>query len=178
MMKPTGKRVWLLVLCLAITCAIAAASLFQDVAPGGAGDVKNILPEKARAALRNDWLRWRLDNIIPMVMRREGIDMWLVVNREYNEDPVYMSMMPEPTMSARRTSILIFHDRGAQAGVERLTGSYYGTGGLVQGHLDRQEKGPVREPGRVHQEPQPAENRDRCLRALLLRRWADRGSQG
>ena len=133
MMKPTGKRVWLLVLCLAITCAIAAASLFQDVAPGGAGDVKNILPEKARAALRNDWLRWRLDNIIPMVMRREGIDMWLVVNREYNEDPVYMSMMPEPTMSARRTSILIFHDRGAQAGVERLTGSYYGTGDWYKG---------------------------------------------
>jgi Xaa-Pro aminopeptidase len=116
-----------------MACTIAAASFFQNVAPGGAGDVKNILPEKARAALRNEWLRWRLDNVIPMIMRREGIDMWLVINREYNEDPVYMSMMPEPTMSARRMSILIFHDRGAQAGVERLTGSYYGTGDWYKG---------------------------------------------
>jgi len=133
MMKPTRKRIWLLIPCLAIGCAIAAAALSQDVAPGGAGDVKNILPEKQRVALRNEWLRWRLDNIIPMIMRREGIDMWLIINREYNEDPVYMSMMPEPTMSARRTSILIFNDRGAQAGVERLTGSYYGTGDWYKG---------------------------------------------
>ena len=133
MMKPTRKRTWLLVACLAMAGTIAATSLFQDVAPGGAGDVKNVLPEKQRAALRNEWLRWRLDNIIPMLMRREGIDLWLVINREYNEDPVYMSLMPEPTMSARRTSILIFHDRGPQAGVERLTGSYYGTGDWYKG---------------------------------------------
>ncbi|UCC38955.1 MAG: aminopeptidase P family protein [Candidatus Aminicenantes bacterium] len=61
-------------------------------------------------------------------MRREGIDMWLVINREYNEDPVYMSLVPEPVMYARRTSILIFHDRGEELGVERLSGSYYGMG--------------------------------------------------
>lgn len=92
------------------------------------GDSCHILPEKERARIKNEWLKWRLDNIVPELMRRERIDMWLVINREYNEDPVYMSMVPEPVMYARRTSILIFHDRGKGLGVERLDGSYYGMG--------------------------------------------------
>ncbi|MEW5900435.1 MAG: M24 family metallopeptidase, partial [Acidobacteriota bacterium] len=74
------------------------------------------------------WLKWRLDNIIPELMRREGIEMWLVINREYNEDPVYLSLMPRPTMYARRTSILMFHDLGKDKEVERLSGSYFGAG--------------------------------------------------
>jgi Xaa-Pro aminopeptidase len=102
---------------------------------GGAGvrDIDQILPERARAEVYNEILRWRLDNIIPDLMRREGIDLWLIINREYNEDPVYMSMMPEPTMNARRTSILMFHDRGPEKGVERLSGSYYGSRGWFKG---------------------------------------------
>ncbi len=92
----------------------------RDIA--NAGDVKNILPEKDRVQVMNQWLRWRLDNILPEIMRREGIDMWLVINRENNEDPVYLSLVPAPALSARRTSILILHDRGKDKGVERLTG--------------------------------------------------------
>lgn len=96
----------------------------QEIA--NVGDSKNILPERERARVINEWLKWRLDNVIPQLMRREGIDMWLIVNREYNEDPVYLSLVPRPTMYARRTSILIFHDLGEGKGVERLSGSYYG----------------------------------------------------
>ncbi len=91
-------------------------------------DIKNILPEKERVRIQNEWLKWRLENILPELMRREGIDMWLVINREYNEDPVYLSLVPRPIMYARRTSILIFHDLGPEKGVERLSGSYYGMG--------------------------------------------------
>jgi Xaa-Pro aminopeptidase len=98
----------------------------QEVA--AVSDSRNILTESDRAQVMNGWLKWRLENIIPELMRREGIDMWLVINREYNEDPVYMSLVPEPVMYARRTSILIFHDRGEELGVERLSGSYYGMG--------------------------------------------------
>jgi Xaa-Pro aminopeptidase len=97
-----------------------------------ARDIDNILPERARAELVNRWLEWRLDNILPRIMRREGIDLWLVLNREYNEDPVYLTLVPEPIMSARRTSILIFHDRGGDKGVERLNGGFYGLDGLYQ----------------------------------------------
>ncbi|MFA9454901.1 MAG: Xaa-Pro aminopeptidase, partial [Candidatus Aminicenantaceae bacterium] len=109
---------------------------------GGAAvrDIDKILPEKERAAVYNEILKWRLDNIIPELMRREGIDLWLVINREYNEDPVYMSMMPEPTMNARRTSILMFHDRGPGKGVERLSGSYYGSRGWYEGTWEDKSK--------------------------------------
>ncbi|MGD9344838.1 MAG: M24 family metallopeptidase [Candidatus Aminicenantes bacterium] len=100
----------------------------QEYGVASVDDSHNILPVGERAKVMNEILTWRLDNIIPMVMRREGIDMWLVINREYNEDPVYMSMVPEPHMYARRTSILIFHDRGEVEGVERLSGGYYGIG--------------------------------------------------
>ena len=110
--------------------AFPATSEVLGTAP--VADSKNILPEEDRAGVINDWLRWRLDNVIPELMRREDIDMWLVINREYNEDPVYMSLVPEPVMYARRTSILIFHDRGEELGVERLSGSYYGMGELYK----------------------------------------------
>jgi Xaa-Pro aminopeptidase len=115
--------IFALILLLIAPVTFSAAQEIVNV-----GDSKNILSEKERARVMNDWLKWRLDNIIPELLRREGIDMWLVINREYNEDPVYLSLVPEPAMSARRTSILIFHDLGKDKGVERLTGSDWGMG--------------------------------------------------
>lgn len=97
----------------------------------GGRDIDNILPLRTRAEVVNRWLEWRLENILPVIMRREGIDLWLVVNREYNEDPVYLTLVPEPVMAARRTAILVFHDRGAE-GVDRYNGSYYGLGDLYR----------------------------------------------
>jgi Xaa-Pro aminopeptidase len=116
-----------------ILIAAVLAGALPGQSPGrswrmaGAKDLDNILPERERAEVVNRWLAWRLDNIVPMVMKREGIDLWLVINREYNEDPVYMSMVSEPAMSARRLSILIFHDRGA-AGFKKLTANWHGAG--------------------------------------------------
>jgi Xaa-Pro aminopeptidase len=124
------KKCWKFsrICCFAVIlfCTLPAVSMGQGVA--AVDDSQNILAEKDRAQVMNDWLKWRLENIIPELMRREGIDMWLVINREYNEDPVYMSLVPEPVMYARRCSILIFHDRGKELGVDRLSGSYYGMG--------------------------------------------------
>ena len=45
-------------------------------------------------------------------MRTSDLDMWIVINREYNEDPVYLTLVPEPVFAARRTTILVFTDRG------------------------------------------------------------------
>jgi Xaa-Pro aminopeptidase len=124
--KMSKKYVWMLAF---IVCGVfVSMAQSQDYGVAEVNDSHNILPLRERAKVMNDILRWRLDNIIPEVMRREGIDMWLVINREYNEDPVYMSMVPEPHMFARRTSILIFHDLGEGQGVERLSGGYYGIG--------------------------------------------------
>ncbi|MBU4495607.1 MAG: M24 family metallopeptidase [Acidobacteria bacterium] len=115
---------WILI--LALIGLPAGAS--DDIGVSGVNDITKILPLRERAEVMNGWLKWRLENIIPDLLRREGIDMWLVINREYNEDPVYMSLVPEPVMNARRTSILMFYDHGPEKGVERLSGSYYGMG--------------------------------------------------
>jgi hypothetical protein len=113
----------------AILLSVAAGTVYsQNTGTTAVRDIDNILPEKDRAKVMNEILEWRLEHIIPELMRREGIDMWLIICREYNEDPVYLTMVPEPTMAARRTSILIFHDKGEKEGVERLTGSFYGMG--------------------------------------------------
>lgn len=90
-----------------------------------------ILPLRQQAEVRNRWLAERLDTVIPEVMAREGIDMWLVIAREYNEDPVVMSLLPAPAMAARRRTILVF-SRQAGGTVERLTLSRYGMPGFYE----------------------------------------------
>lgn len=87
-----------------------------------------ILPLSERAEVINNWLKIRLDTVVPMLMRREGIDMWMIVAREYNEDPVIESMLPGTSFAARRRTILLFYDRGGEEGIERLTVSRYGIG--------------------------------------------------
>jgi Xaa-Pro aminopeptidase len=89
------------------------------------GDINRILPLRDRARVQNEILEWRLDNILPAVMRREGLEMWLVVNFEYDEDPVYMSLVAQPMFSARRLSILLFHD--SKDGFRKLTANWHGT---------------------------------------------------
>ena len=60
-----------------------------------------ILSLRERAAIKNSWLTKRLETILPEIMKREGFDMWIVIAREYNEDPVMMSLLPEPMMYAQ-----------------------------------------------------------------------------
>ncbi|MEL7370708.1 MAG: Xaa-Pro aminopeptidase, partial [Myxococcota bacterium] len=85
----------------------------------------SVLPRRARVEVINRILKDRLDRVLPKLMRQAGIDMWLVINREYAEDPVYLTLVPEPVFAARRTTILLFHDRGPERGLERVTVSRY-----------------------------------------------------
>lgn len=104
-----------------------------------------VLRERARPDAVNAMLKDRLENLLPALMRETGIDMWLVINREYAEDPVYLTLVPEPAFAARRTTMLVFFDRGADKGVERLTVSRYPIRGYYEaawegGDLDAQWK--------------------------------------
>lgn len=89
-----------------------------------------ILTARERAETENRILAERLDTIIPAIMREQGIDLWLLVAREYFEEPVVGSMLNAENMHARRRTILIFHDPGGGKPIERLTVSRYGLGGL------------------------------------------------
>jgi Xaa-Pro aminopeptidase len=89
-----------------------------------------ILAPRERAAVENRILAERLDTIIPAIMRAEGVDLWLLVAREYFEEPVVATMLDAENMHARRRTILIFFDPGNGKPIERLTVSRYGLGGL------------------------------------------------
>ncbi len=94
-----------------------------------------MLPLRAQAEVRNGWLRERLDTLMPELMKRANIDMWLVVAREYAEDPVIMTLLPEPAMSARRRTILMFFKR-PDGKVERQTLHRYGYGDFYSSAWD------------------------------------------
>lgn len=85
-----------------------------------------ILSMEERAGVMNNWLQYRLDNVVPDLMRRENIDMWIIEAREYNEDPVIETMLPATWRSARRRTILVFSDNGKT--VERLAVARYDIG--------------------------------------------------
>lgn len=128
------KRILLGAMLLAGFIGLPAAALPARVAmsqtEAQAPTLPPILTARERAAIENRILAERLDNIIPTIMREEGIDLWLLVAREYFEEPVVASMLDAENMHARRRTILIFHDPGDGKPVERLTVSRYGLGGL------------------------------------------------
>ncbi len=108
-------------------------SLAQEVERAAFPDMDNILSIPERAAVMRDWLEWRLENVLPAVMRREGIDLWLVICGENNEDPVFLTLMPEPALMASGTTFLVFHDLGPENGVERFaSGAYVPLGSLYK----------------------------------------------
>ncbi len=87
-----------------------------------------ILPVREQARVVNLWLEKRLETILPEIMRREGVDMWVVICQEYNEDPVFLTLVPFEYLSARRLSMLVFYDRGPEKGLERFSVSRYPIG--------------------------------------------------
>lgn len=83
---------------------------------------------RQQAESQQQWLQARVERVLPQLMRRHGVAMWLVLCREYNEDPVFFSLVSPTTFAARRRTIYIFFDRGEKEGVERLA-----LGGGAQG---------------------------------------------
>ena len=71
---------------------------------------------REQAAMQQQWLRKRLDTFLPALMRKHGIDMWVVPMREYNEDPVFSALVAPDTFAARRRTIYVFFDKCASSG--------------------------------------------------------------
>lgn len=69
---------------------------------------EKILSYRDRERVVDNWLRIRYKEVLPMVMKRSGIDCWIVACDEYNEDPMIKSLTPMAMMNARRTTILLF----------------------------------------------------------------------
>lgn len=98
----------------------------------------NILPMRERAELINQILDDRLQNLLPSLMRREGIDMWVLISREYNEDPILKTMLPANWLSARRRTILVLFDPGEGQPIERLAVARYAVDSLFRKSWDKE----------------------------------------
>ncbi len=108
---------------------LAAPLLFASLASLAPAQ-PSVLPMRERAALVDRWLDIRFETVLPEIMRREGVDLWIVAAREYNEDPVIRTMLPYTWLAARRRTVLMFHDLGMEEGVERLAVARYDIGGI------------------------------------------------
>jgi hypothetical protein len=102
-----------------------------------AQELKNPLPNlREQAEVQQEWLTMRLEDVLPALMREHGVDMWIVSMREYNEDPVFSSLVSATRFAARRRTIFVFFDQGAEKGVERIALGGGSQGGLYSAYRD------------------------------------------
>ena len=94
---------------LALSLLGAAALVAQPVFPDA---TQRILTHREQNELITPWIKQRFDTLLPGLMTREGIDMWIIPTREYNEDPVFGSMSPITYYASRRRTILVFFNPG------------------------------------------------------------------
>ncbi len=102
-----------------------------------------VLSLRARAELQDRWRMQRLESLLPRLMRREGIDLWIVTSREYNEDPLFHSLAPTSWHSSRRRTTLIFHDARKSGPVDCLSLSRYDLGPPYQNRHDPDGQDPT-----------------------------------
>lgn len=91
-----------------------------------------ILTQRDQAQVIDDLLDDRLRTVLPGLMRREGFDMWVIISREYNEDPVIKTFLPATWHAARRTTMLVAFDRGADKEMEYLAVARYDVGKMFK----------------------------------------------
>lgn len=83
---------------------------------------------RERAEVIDFWLEDKITHVLPELMDRTGIDMWVIIAREYNEDPVIKTMLPATWQSARRTTMLVIYDPGNGQKLETMAMARYGVG--------------------------------------------------
>lgn len=123
-----------------MSALIIALALFSVPLSPATTDTPAILSVREQAAVMDSLLGLRLETLLPGLMRREGIDMWLIIAREYNEDPVIRTMLPATWHAARRRTMLLFHDRGPDGGVERIAVARYNVGSFFTGAWDPEKQ--------------------------------------
>ena len=107
--------------------------LFQFSITGAQVSDGDILPMRERAEWIDDMLEYRLDSLLPELMDRAGLDMWILVSREYNEDPVMKTMLPSEWLSARRRTIMVFYKPKNDEPLEKIAIARYSVGRLLKG---------------------------------------------
>jgi len=143
-MRLVPRLTWTVAIVMGVLGAAAPPAIGQSGVDGFPDFGIPVAGQREQAPVVRQWIEKRFETVLPRLMRDTGIDMWIIITREYNDDPVFRSMAPLTTYSSRRRTILVFHDRGPGRGVERLSVGRFNYDGLfevVRTHNERQYEG-------------------------------------
>ena len=101
---------------------------------------QDILSLKERARVIEEIQKDRFDNLLPKLMEETGIDMWVIITREYNEDPVIKTLLPPTWLNARRRTILAFHYDKKSKGLEKVAIARYSFGKNIPSIWNKEEE--------------------------------------
>ncbi len=103
-------------------------------------NAQQILSEVERARVVDEILDDRFNKLLPSLMDAAAIDMWIVISREYNEDPVLRTMLPATWLNARRRTILLFYRDKAKNTIEKLAVARYDVGKEIKSAWDKEKE--------------------------------------
>lgn len=108
MKSPTANRLVL------ISSVLLISALYSSTYPQTQKSIESLpklLSVREQQAVRESWLKKRLDTMLLPMMRQQKIDMWIVTNEEFHADPVTAYIAP-PIPYVGRRDFFIFADRG------------------------------------------------------------------
>ena len=121
--------------CAAVLLILIFSFCSKAIAKQNAVPPIEVLPLKEQAQIIDDISAKRIHQLLPDLMKRTKIDMWVLISREYNEDPVLKTFLPATWMSARRTTIFVFVRQGEK--VKALAIAPYNVGKLFERAWDK-----------------------------------------
>lgn len=98
-----------------------------------------VLSPREQAVVIDEILAERINNLLPVLMDKSGIDMWVIVSREYNEDPIIKTFLPATWLSARRRTIIVFYRDSLKKVFEKLAIARYDVGETIKASWDMQK---------------------------------------
>ncbi|NNM32916.1 MAG: Xaa-Pro aminopeptidase, partial [Gemmatimonadetes bacterium] len=121
------RRTTLRQLALSLLVALPAACTQENSADGTTATQPSVQPStlltwSEQIEVREGWLATRHAMLLPM-MRRHGIDMWVVVNEEFHDDPLTEYVAPPRPYTGRR-DLFVFVDAGDE-GLKKVAATGY-----------------------------------------------------
>ena len=103
-------------------------------------NAQDILSLKERARVIEEIQKDRFDNLLPKLMEETGIDMWVIITREYNEDPIIKTLLPPTWLNARRRTILAFYYDKDEKNLEKVAIARYSFGKNIPSIWNKDEE--------------------------------------
>ena len=99
---------------------------------------QDILPLRDRAHIIDAIQKDRIQNLLPKLMQEQNLDLWVLITREYNEDPVVKTLLPPTWLNARRRTILVFSK--TKNGVDAVAISRYNIGNNIRSIWNKEKQ--------------------------------------